>query len=159
MALADDIQEGLSDLSGILGTVLIYGGGAGLFVMALVGTVALDIVLLAAAMQSHNDFVTAFVFMSIFMGPKPDPTMAFIASPATTAIAVILSVCLGVPQVGFALMAGWAIAASLCLLGYGLLMLSDALKLDNKVSDKRVEESDSESDDIFEGTYNTPSPV
>jgi hypothetical protein len=159
MALADDIQEGVSDLSGILGTVLMYSGGAGLFIMAVVGTVAIDIVLLTAAFQSHNDFVTALVFMSIFMGPRPDPFLALVASPITTAIAVVLAVCLGVPQVGFALMAGWAIAASLCLLGYGLLMLSDALKPENKAQYGALEVSDSEPEDVFEGTYNTPSPI
>lgn len=157
MALIDDIQEGASDLSGILGTVLMYGGGAGLFIMAAVGTVAIDIVLLTAASKSHNDFLTALVFMNLFIGPRPDPLFALIASPITTGIAVILAVCLGVPQVGFALMAGWAIAASLCLLGYGLLMLSDALKREPGVACDELKVSESE--DIFEGTYNTPSPV
>ena len=159
MALADDIQQGASDVSGFLGTVLMYSGGAGLFVMAVVGTIAIDMVLLTAAAQSHNDFVTAIVFMSIFMGPRPDPFFALIASPLTTAIAVVLAVCLGVPQVGFALMAGWAIAASLCLLGYGLLTLSDALKSDNSVRNEMRADTESESDDIFVGTYHTPSPV
>ena len=95
--------------------------------MAAIGTVAIDLVVIAYAEKQHNSFLTGFLLGSLFSGPRVDPTVLLIASPITSAIAVILSVALGVPQVGAALLAGWLIAATVFAIGYGLYSLGKDL--------------------------------
>ncbi|WBV65081.1 hypothetical protein PGH44_10805 [Legionella pneumophila] len=97
MTLQRSIQKGVSDFSFIIGTGLKYGGAGGLLVMAVVGTVAIDLVLLAAAEKHHNSFLTGFVLGSMFSRGNLDPVPLLIASPITSAVAVVLSVALGVP--------------------------------------------------------------
>lgn len=121
------IQKGVSDFSFIIGKGLMYGGGAGLLIMAAVGTVSIDLVLLAYADKTHNGFLTGYILGSMFWGPRFDPLPLLIASPITSIIAVGLSVALGVPAVGGAILAGWALAATLVGLGYGLTALAEAI--------------------------------
>ncbi len=121
------IQKGASDFSLILGKALMYGGGAGLLIMAGVGTVAIDVVLLAYANKTHNGFLTGFILGSMFFGPKIDPIPLLVISPITSLIAVGLSVALGVPMVGAAILAGWALAATFIGIGYGLMSLAEAI--------------------------------
>jgi hypothetical protein len=128
MSFQHSIQKGVSDFSYIIGQGLIYGGGASLLVMAAVGTVAIDLVLLAYADKTHNDFLTGFILGSMFFGPKVDPLPLLIASPITSLIAVGLSVALGVPMIGAAILAGWAFAAALLAVGFGLVALSEAIE-------------------------------
>ena len=130
MSLERTIQKGVSDFAFIIGTGLKYGGGFGLLVMAVVGTVAIDIVLLAAAEKRHNDFMTGFVLGSMFSRGNPDPSYMLMASPITTAIAVVLSFALGVPGVGIDLLVGWGIAATLLAVGCGLEAFSKAIDPD-----------------------------
>nr|WP_238584440.1 hypothetical protein [Legionella gratiana] len=127
MSSDSSVQKGIADFSLIIGKGLIYGGGAGLLVMAAVGTMAIDLVLLAYAEKHHNDFMTGWILGSMFWGPRVDPLPLLIASPITSAIAVGLSVALGVPQVGVALLAGWAIAATVFAVGCALVSLSESI--------------------------------
>lgn len=128
MSIQHSIQKAASDFSFIIGTGLKYGGAGGLFVMAVVGTVAIDLVLLAAAERSHNNFLTGFILGSMFSRGNVDPLPLLIASPITSLIAVGLSVALGVPAVGAAILAGWALAATLLAVGFGLEALSKTIE-------------------------------
>jgi hypothetical protein len=130
MSTSSDIQKGVSDLSLIIGKGLMYGGGAGLLIMAVVGTVSIDIVLLSYAEKTHNHFLTGYILGTMLWGPKADPVPLLIASPITSLLAVGLSVALGVPAVGAAILAGWALAATVMGLGYGLMALAEAIEPD-----------------------------
>lgn len=127
MSIERTIQKGISDFSFIIGRGLMYGGGAGLLAMAVVGTVAIDLVLLAAAERSHNHFLTGFIWYSMFSRGNVDPVPLLIASPLTSVIAVALSFALGVPGVGVGILIGWSVAATLLAVGYGLEQLSKAI--------------------------------
>lgn len=122
------LQQSASDLTVILGQSLMVGGGAGLLVMAAIGTIAIDLVFLTYAEKQRNAFLTGFLFGSLFNGPSADPSTMLIASPITSAIAVVLSIALGVPQVGAAIMAGWLIAATMFTIGYGVYSLGKELE-------------------------------
>lgn len=105
-----------------------YGGGAGLLIMAAVGTVSIDIVLLSYAEKHHNSFLTGYILGTMLWGPQPDPLPMLIMSPITSIIAVGLSVALGVPAVGAAILVGWGLAATVLGLGYGLMALAEAME-------------------------------
>ncbi|WP_298624606.1 hypothetical protein [uncultured Legionella sp.] len=128
MSVQSDIQKGVSDLSLIIGKGLMYGGGASLLVMAVIGTVSIDIVLLHYAEKTQNSFLTGYILGTMLWGPKVNPLPALMLSPITSLIAVGLSVALGVPGVGGAILAGWAFAATVLGLGYGLVALSEAIE-------------------------------
>ncbi|QEY52214.1 hypothetical protein [Legionella longbeachae] len=130
MSLESSLQKGIADFSLILGKGLIYGGGAGLLIMAVVGTIAIDLVLLAYAEKHHNDFMTGWILGTMFWGPRVDPLPLLIVSPITSLIAVGLSLALGVPQVGVALLAGWALASTVFAIGCALVSLSESLNLE-----------------------------
>ncbi|KTD56786.1 hypothetical protein Lsan_2946 [Legionella santicrucis] len=130
MSLESSVQKGIADFSLIIGKGLIYGGGAGLLVMAVVGTIAIDLVLLTYAEKHHNDFMTGWILGTMFWGPRVEPLPLLIVSPITSLIAVGLSFALGVPQVGVALLAGWALAATVFTVGCALVSLSESINLD-----------------------------
>jgi hypothetical protein len=132
MSVQRTIQQGISDFSFIIGTGLKYGGGFGLLVMAVVGTVAIDIVILAAADKNHNSFLTGFIWGSLFSRGNINPLPLLIASPITSVIAVALSFALGVPGVGVGILIGWGVAASLLAIGLGLEALSKAIEPDDE---------------------------
>lgn len=135
---ARDIQQGVSDLSMIIGLGMMYGGGAALFIMAVVGTLAIDLVLLCFLMKEArssrgNPFLTGFLLGALCFRPGPtggvgDMTSLLIASPITSGIAVALAFGLGVPVVGLAILAGWLAAATLLLIGYAATALAEAIK-------------------------------
>ena len=79
MAIAHSIQKGVSDFTHIIGTGLKYGGAGSLFLMAVVGTVAIDLVLLAAAEKQRNGFLTGFILGSMFSRGNVDPIPLLIA--------------------------------------------------------------------------------
>lgn len=128
MSVMHATQKGIADFTHILGVGLKYGGAGGLAVMAIVGTVAIDMVILSAAQKNHNDFVTGFILGSMFSRDTPDLETLFIASPITSTIAILLSVALGVPEVGVAIFAGWILAATIC--GIGLALEAAAAEMD-----------------------------
>lgn len=130
MSLESSVEKGIADFSLIIGKGLMYGGGAGLLIMAVVGTIAIDLVLLAYAEKHHNDFMTGWILGTMFWGPRVDPLPLLIASPITSLIAVGLSLALGVPQVGVALLAGWALAATVFTVGCALVSLSESINLE-----------------------------
>ncbi|HRD69610.1 MAG TPA: hypothetical protein PK657_05665 [Legionella sp.] len=119
------MQKGLSDFSLIIGKGLKYGGAFSLLTMAVVGTVAVDLVLIAAAERQHNYFLTGFILGSMCGGSVS--MGQFILSPVTSLIAVGLSVLLGVPMIGMALIAGWALAATVLGAGLGLELLGHSI--------------------------------
>ena len=127
MSFQHSIQKGVADFSHIIGTGLKYGGGFSLFVMAVVGTVAIDIVILTAAQKQNNAFLTGFIFGSMFSRGNYDPIPLLIASPITSAIAVALSFALGVPGVGVGILIGWGVAAALLAIGTGLEAFAKAI--------------------------------
>lgn len=128
MSFLYSAQKGIADFTFIIGTGLKYGGAGSLFVMAVVGTISVDIVLLAYAEKRHNEFLTGFIIGSMLSRDNFEPIALLIASPITSAIAIGLSVALGVPQVGLAIFAGWAFASVLFAVGVGLQALSKAIK-------------------------------
>ncbi len=127
MAVMNSIQKGVSDFTMIIGTGLKYGGAGSLLVMAVVGTFAIDLVILAAAEKRRDSFLTGFILGSMFSRGNVDPVPLLIVSPITSAIAVALSFALGVPGVGLAILAGWALAATLLAVGLGLESLAQAI--------------------------------
>lgn len=131
MPVKHAIQKSASDFSMIIGTGLKYGGAFGLLTMAVVGTISVDLVLLAKADKDRNPFLTGFVLGSMFSQGNPDPVPLLIASPITSAVAVVLSVALGVPSVGAAILAGWVLAVTTLAVGIGLQDLAKAINPDN----------------------------
>ncbi|RUR17323.1 hypothetical protein ELY21_11440 [Legionella sp. km535] len=128
MSLENAMQKGVADFSLIIGKGLMYGGGAGLLIMAAVGTISIDLVLLAYAEKHHNSFLTGYILGTMFWGPRFDPLPLLIVSPITSIIAVGLSVALGVPAVGAAILAGWALAATVLAVGFGFIALGQAMR-------------------------------
>ena len=162
--VAHRMQNNAADFTLLMSSGLKYAGAGSLFMMAVVGTVALDIVIIAALCKDRdenrhrhghnrhrhghnrhrhghnhhhhhcgNDFITGYLWGSMFSRESRDPLPLLLASPLITASAVVLSFVLGVPEVGLILMAGWCIAASLLLLGYCLEGLGEAMKPNPKV--------------------------
>lgn len=132
------VQETASDITCFLGKVLMYSGGGLLFVMAVVGTVAIDLVILCWAAKKNRDFCTLLLWGAMFGGWHrpiwgPLPWQALLGfSLVSTMIAIILSVCLGVPQIGVILVAGWLLAAAILLLGYALHALGEYISPEPK---------------------------
>lgn len=121
------VQQGVADFSFILGKGIFYAGCASLIVMAAVGTISIDLVLLSYAEKNHDAFLTGYMLGSMWNSPSYDPTAALILSPITSVIATGLSFALGVPEVGIALMAGWAVAATLVGVGCALVAAAEAI--------------------------------
>lgn len=120
------VKKTAADLSHMTGTILMVGGGVGLFLMAVVGTLAVDLVLLAYARRRGDAFLTGFALGSLMTRQYWGPLFA--TSIVTTGIAVILSIALGVSGVGAALLAGWAAAALTFAAGAALHALGDSLE-------------------------------
>ena len=119
------VKKPAADMCHILGTILMCGGGAGLFVMSVIGTLSVDLVLLAYASKQRNPFLTGFVLGSMFSRQSMWPFLG--CSLAITGVAVILSVALGVPGIGALLLAGWAAAALTFSVGVALYHAGDKL--------------------------------
>lgn len=132
-----------------IGTGIMYVGIFGVGAMLIVGTVSLDIVILAfLAKESRNNrgnaFITGYLWGSLFnrpdpyyysssrygyyQAPLPDMTVLLIASPIITIIAIAASFALGVPGVGVGLFLGWAAALSTIGVGYAIHQLGNGLE-------------------------------
>jgi len=117
-----------------------YVGLGLIFVMAVVGTVAIDIVILAFMAKTlsesnnrqgngfgDNPFVTLMLWNMMFNNSSSrhntgviDFGLELLLAPVTTVIAIVLSVLLGVPQIGVALIAGWVVALGVFAVGYAI---------------------------------------
>jgi hypothetical protein len=122
-------QKGAADFTHIIGLGLKYSGGFALLAMAVVGTVSIDIVLLAYASKERNGFLTGLILGTLISNNNTpvNPLYLLIASPITSAIAVGLSFALGVPGVGVAILIGWAVAAAVFAIGLGIVALAEAI--------------------------------
>jgi len=123
-----------------------YVGLGLIFAMAVVGTVAIDIVILAAlakALSESNNrrgnglgdypFVTLMLWNMMFNSSSSrhntgviDFGLQLLIAPVTTMIAIGLSILLGVPQVGVALIAGWVVALGVLAVGYLIEQAADS---------------------------------
>lgn len=123
-----------------------YVGLGLIFAMAVVGTVAIDIVILAALAKTlsesnnrrgngfgDNPFVTLMLWNMMFNSSSSrhntgviDFGLQLLIAPVTTVIAIGLSVLLGVPQVGIALIAGWVVALAVLAVGYMIEQAADS---------------------------------
>jgi hypothetical protein len=119
------------------GTGTMYVGGASLFVMAVVGTMAIDIVMMAAIQKQAKEgkvldmCVTAWMWHLIAADKQnAHPLVLLAISPITTAVAIGLSVAYEVPMVGVYLAGGWGIAASILLLGWMINRLGQCLEVE-----------------------------
>lgn len=110
--------------------------------MAGIGTISLDIVLLAFIIKKSREdknnfdgFITGWLLGSFFSSRANDRPLSFndyryllLASPFLTAIAVCLSVLLGVFQpVGAFLLMGWGVSLFTIGMGAGIESLADTL--------------------------------
>ena len=124
-----------------LGKGISYVGMGAIFLMAVVGTVAIDIVILTALSKENrrhrdNGFLTGYLLGLMWSNNHQSNNRSFYAnagimlliSPLLTTIAVVLSFALGVPEVGIALIAGWAGAFSILTLGIAVCAVSDVLE-------------------------------
>ena len=123
-----------------LGKGITYVGLGGVFVMLVVGTVAIDLVLLAyLAKQTRNmhanqgsSFLTGMLWGMMFSrgsgrGFYGDVGISLLLSPITTGIAIVLSFCLGVPFVAVGLGLAWAGVAAVVGLGLAIYAVADAI--------------------------------
>lgn len=135
MSFAYSAQKGIADFTYLIGTGLKYGGAGSLLIMAVVGTVAVDLVLLAYAKKNHDQFVTGYIIGSMFHCRHIDPVALLIASPITSAIAVGLSFLLGVPQIGWAVLIGWTFATVVMAIGVSIQSLAESITPEPEAED------------------------
>lgn len=119
------------------GNYITRAGMLSTFLMAVVGTISIDIVLLAYMIKKTNEnnsgansFLTGYLWGTMFSGnhhhhSSPNPLLLLIASPFLTGIAIGLSFLLGVPQVGIVLALGWGVSLSIVGLGTGISALAE----------------------------------
>jgi hypothetical protein len=120
-----------------------YLGLGALFAMSIIGSLSIDIVILMAiskeADRNHrreeNSFATGFLWGMMFSnnnsrhrGFYDNALSMMIFSLFLTGIAVILSVALGVPEVGFVLVAGWLGAFATLAAGVAIHALGEGLE-------------------------------
>lgn len=100
--------------------------------MAIIGTIAIDIVLLTALGQqnsSEHNFFTGLLWGMLFSRSLSSENywIALAISPVTSAVAIGLSFYFAVPIAGIAIAAGWATACLVFFVGKGLLRWSEHL--------------------------------
>lgn len=152
----------------ITGEVIINIGAACLFMMAIIGTISIDLVILAAIVAAseksnrrEHSFLTGYLWGSMFSNRhhhNDDYSVMLIISPITTAIAITLSIFLGVPMVGLALAAGWL--ASLGIMGVGIMLYNIGDNCFNSVdtSTNRFSTQTSSSNQIHTNLSNSFTP-
>ena len=118
------------------GTGTMYVGGGALFVMAVVGTLSIDIVMMAAVQKQAKEGKYVDLLFTMYVwhllsgnnGQPMNPLILLAISPITSAIAIVLSVAYEVPMVGACIAGGWGIAASILLLGWAINKLGKWLE-------------------------------
>jgi|GEM_PF-2273094 len=122
-----------------------YTGLALIFTMAVVGTVAIDVVIFAALAKAasesnrrgngfgNNPLVTLMLWNMMFNNSSSRRDtgilnfgLQLLLAPVLTVIAIGLSVLLGVPQIGVALTAGWVVALGVLAVGYAIEQTADS---------------------------------
>ena len=120
------------------GEYIAIAGAVATFGMAIVGTIAIDIVIAAYVLKKAKEenswfsgFLTGYFLSSMFsnnnISNPANYVLMLLASPFLTGVAIGLSFLLGVPQVGIALALGWGIALSVVGIGTGIIALADKL--------------------------------
>ena len=130
----------------LLGKGVTYLGMGALFLMAVVGTLSIDIVVLmfiAKEGKKHNNdgFFTGYLLGLLMSNNRQNNStyynagstyynagMMLLMSPFITAIAIALSFALGVGSVGIALAMGWGVAAGILLVGLMIYGIADGLE-------------------------------
>ena len=129
------------------GEVTVNVGLVSLGVMAIVGTIAIDLVILAYILKpnksnnknhnnndnnNNNSFFTGMLVGQLFSNQNRstdnDLWIKLLLSPLFTAAAVVLSFVLGVPYIGIGLIIGWGVAMGITLLGVGLCRLAECFE-------------------------------
>ena len=120
------------------GKGITYIGMGSMFVMAMIGTISIDIVLIAwinkeSRRHGSNGFLTGFLWGTMFSNRNSgslyyNAGIMLLLSPVTTAVAIGLSFLVGVPGVGIALIMGWGAAFGLVGLGLAIYGIADGLK-------------------------------
>ena len=128
MSLARSIQD--------LGFYTRMTGSVGVGTMAIVGTFAVDLVMMAAiqkqAREGHYlDLAFTMWTWSLLSNNNQNPLALLLLSPLTTVVAIGLSIAYEVPTIGLYLALGWAFSASLVLVGWGLEELGAILENPN----------------------------
>ena len=129
-------QEYIGQRVQSLGNFAHWTGVFGIGAMAVVGTFAIDLVIIAAVLdnakknksnQSNqtSDFFVTMMLWNMMSSKNSHTTLTdylllLLISPITSAIAIGLSFYLGVSSVGIAILGGWAASLSLVTLGSGL---------------------------------------
>ena len=130
MSLARSIQD--------LGFYTRMTGYVGVGTMAVVGTMAIDLVMMAAIHKSakegqYFDVATELWTWHLLSNKNMDPLYLIILSPLTTVFAIGLSIAYEVPSIGLYLALVWALSLSLVVVGWGLEGLGKSVE-NNKFS-------------------------
>lgn len=119
----------------LLGLGISYLGLGAVFAMAVIGTISIDLVILAyIAKESRSNSSNIFLSLMLwnFMFRHDSAYVSFgvslLASPFLSAISVGLAVALGVPEFAVLLIAGWAGAFTIILAGAVIYGLGDAIE-------------------------------
>lgn len=109
-------------------------GACCLFAAAIIGTLAIDIVLLCCLLNSRASPAT-FFFSGLILGmftlnmsdTYQEPLTILLSSVATTLIGIILACALGMPMVGAFLAAAWVLAIIVIASGLVIELLGDSM--------------------------------
>jgi hypothetical protein len=119
----------------LLGLGISYLGLGAVFAMAVIGTISIDLVILAyIAKESRSNSSNIFLSLMLwnFMFRHDSAYVSFgvslLVSPFLSAISVGLAVALGVPEIAVLLIAGWAGAFTIILAGAVIYGLGDAIQ-------------------------------
>ncbi len=119
----------------LLGLGISYIGLGAVFAMAVVGTISIDLVILAyIAKENRSNSSNMFLSLMLwnFMFKQETSYASFgislLLSPFLSAISVGLAVALGVPEIAVLLIAGWAGAFTIILAGAVIYGLGDAIE-------------------------------
>ena len=123
-----------------LGNIIFWSGAFGLGAMAIVGTFAIDLVIMSALVENSKKnnksasdvFFTIMLWNMLFSRNTPiktsDYAILLILSPITSAIAIGLSFTLGVPSIGLGILVGWTVSLTALALGQTIYSTGEWLK-------------------------------
>lgn len=147
-----DVGNGIKKI----GQYTMYAGVFGLFVMAVVGTFAIDMVMIAALQKQAREgqtinFLFTLYIWHCFSGSSKNPFLLLLISPFTTLLAIGLSVAYDVSFVGMFLAGGWVIAAGLVIAGFAMYQLGKWL------SEEKPVEAQTHRFGLFDSAQSRPS--